>query len=297
MVSTEQTKNQGVRGEMPALQMRLVTTNPEYAKICRRSLQRIPKAKRSRVSVLAFPDWDEVDVPRGDERKTITIFISRVADIVEDAAKKARDAGRVRHLLFSEGMPVESLASRLAPLDIRDARRLHIAREQDPASIAEMLVRLVRVMAQSKRAGRILDAWVEENELVLLSPSFERLRVPIGKLEKYLGKAKGKIRDFEIDEDGSFLFWPHADVHLGWDQVMHIIDPASAVTAKEKTDEFNKKYGAAIRSLREESGLKQTEVEGLTDRHLRRIEQGKQAATSGALKTLANAPALTCKSI
>jgi hypothetical protein len=241
------------------------------------------------VSLLVFPDWDEVDVPRGDERKTITIFISRVADIEGNAAKKARDAGRVRHLLFSEGMPVESLASRLAPLDIRDARRLHIARERDPESVGKILVRLVRVMAQSKDTSRILDAWHEGNELVLLSPSFERLRVPLGNLEKYLGKAKGKVREFEIDEDGSFLFWPHADVHLGWDQMRHIVDPASAVTAKEKTEEFNRKYGAAIRSLREESGRKQTDIDGLTDRHLRRIEQGKQAATSSVLRALAKA--------
>lgn len=140
-----------------------------------------------------------------------------------------------------------------------------------------------------KQAPTILGAWVEGEELVLLSARFERLPVSLKKLEKYIGKTKAKIRQFEIDEDGRFLFWPHADAHLGWEQMMQIVDPTSAVAAKKKTDDFNRKYGAAIRSLREEAELKQAAIAGLTERHLRRIEQGKQSATSAALKSLAKA--------
>jgi hypothetical protein len=66
--------------------------------------------------------------------------------------KKAREAGRVSHLLFSEGMPIESLASLLPQLDIRDAHRIHVAREEDPESISEILYRLVRAMSQPQEA-------------------------------------------------------------------------------------------------------------------------------------------------
>ena len=270
-------------------EVRLVVTNPEYAKLCRGSIRRISSKARSRLSLLAFDGWEEVAVPRRDERSTTTIFISRLADIVAEVAKKAREAGRVRHLLFSEGMPVESVASRLPQLDIRDAHRIHIAREEDPDSISEILYRLVSGMVQPKEVSTILDAWVEGEELVLLSVQFERLPVPLEKLEKYIGKAKTKIRQFEIDEDGRFLFWPHADAHLGWEQVMQTVDPTTVVAAKEKTDDFNRRFGAAIRSLREEAGLKQSAIAGLTERHLRRIEQGEQAATSASLKSLAQA--------
>ena len=270
-------------------EVRLVVTNPEYEKLCRGSIRRIPSGARSQLSLLAFEDWKDVEVPRRDERNTTTIFISRLADIVAEAAKKTRGAGRVRHLLFSEGMPVEAVASRLPQLDIRDAHRIHVAREGDPESISKILYRLARAMTQSKKSTTILDAWVEGEEMVLLSPRFERLPVPLKKLEKYLGKRKAKIRQFEIDEDGRFLFWAHADVHLGWEQIMCIVDPTAAVAAKKKTEDFNRRYGAAIRSLREDAGLRQAAINGLTERHLRRIEQGKQAATSSALKSLAKA--------
>ncbi|MFM8724453.1 MAG: hypothetical protein ACKON9_04935, partial [Planctomycetaceae bacterium] len=43
----------------------------------------------------------------------------------------------------------------------------------------------------------------------------------------------------------------------------------------------------AIKSLREDTGLKQKEIHGLTDRQLRRIEQGEQIVTSKALEALA----------
>ena len=62
-------------------------------------------------------------------------------------------------------------------------------------------------------------------DLVVLFPAFDRLRVPLSKLTKHLGTNKDEIGAFEIDEDGSFLYWPHADVHLGPDQLHAMVDP------------------------------------------------------------------------
>ena len=102
-----------------------------------------------------------------------------------------------------------------------------------------------------------------------------------------------KLAHFEIDEDGRFLFWPHADAHLGWEQFTQIVDPPAAFAAKQSSTEFNKRYGAAIRAAREASNLKQTDIEGIFNRDLRRIEQGEQAASKSALESLSNAHRLT----
>ena len=134
-----------------------------------------------------------------------------------------------------------------------------------------------------------MDAWIEEDCLVVLFPAFDRLRVPVSKLTKHLGANKDEVKAFEIDEDGSFLYWPHADVHLGPDQLHALVDPTSAITARQQSCQFNREYGQAIRALREEHGLKQTGIEGVTDRHLRRIEHGRLPVTSGVLQSLAKA--------
>ena len=272
--------------------VRIVVTNQEYGKLCRGSVRRLARRSRLKLDLWTFQSWKKVKIPRTAQRPIQTIIISRLADIAEEAAKISRETGRAKHLLFSEGMPIEALASRLPRLNIRDARRIHVARERDPESISDIMYRLASVMAQPRDVSLILDAWIENQELVLLSPSFERLSVPLKKLARFIGKAKINAEKFEIDEDGRFLFWPHADVHLGWEQMMHIVDPATALEAKQKSEEFNRKYGSAIRKFREEKRLKQAAIDGLTERHLRRIEQGKQAVTSSVLRALAKAHAM-----
>jgi len=131
--------------------------------------------------------------------------------------------------------------------------------------------------------------------VVLLSPSFRRLVVPLEKLAKCIGTDAERAAAFEIDEDGSFLFWPHADVHLGWEQFLQILDPAAAIAAKQRSREFNKRYGSAIRAVREAHKLKQSEIAGMTERHLRRIEHGEQRASKKTLETLANTHDLPLK--
>lgn len=59
--------------------------------------------------------------------------------------------------------------------------------------------------------------------------------------------------------------------------------------AQQRSADFNRRYGAAIRKLRENAGLLQTQIKGITDRQLRRIEQGVCRATAKSLKELAKA--------
>jgi hypothetical protein len=234
-----------------------------------------------------FQDWSgkKNGSPRSDGH---VFFVSRLSDISEEAAKKARGAAGAKYLLFAEGMPLEALAPRLARLDIRDAERLHLAHERGK-EVFDVVRRLLRGIAQADGATPIVDAWLENQDLVILSPFFERLSVPLHRLSKFLGNDREQVGDFAIDEDGSFLYWQHADVHLGWEQLLQLVDPTVAITAKAKSAEFNRRYGAAIRAFREEVGLRQADVAGLTDRHLRRIERGEQAASKAALQSLAAA--------
>jgi transcriptional regulator with XRE-family HTH domain len=62
--------------------------------------------------------------------------------------------------------------------------------------------------------------------------------------------------------------------------------------ARKRSADFNRRYGAAIRKVREEAGIPQAKVEGITDRQLRRIEQGECRASLKALRHLAKAHGL-----
>jgi hypothetical protein len=226
---------------------------------------------------------------KGEEVSPLLV-ISHLGDIPEESAaiQSVGHRGR-KYLLFLGDMPVEAIPSRIPRLHVRDSQRLHIARERDMKGISAIISRAIGGIAFGKQHTGIVDAWIEDDYLVVLFPAFDRLKVPLSKLTKHLGTNKDEIKAFEIDEDGSFLYWPHADVHLGPDQLHAIVDPTFVVALPQRSSQFHGEYGEAIRSLREEHGLKQTEIEGVTDRHLRRIEHGQLPATSGVLQSLADA--------
>jgi hypothetical protein len=157
-------------------------------------------------------------------------------------------------------------------------------------------VRLTERLRPPPRAERIVHAWTERENLVLLSPRFERLRVPfslLGSLRPFRDLSAEDRRGFRLDPDGSYLHWPAIDVHLGWSQLEALVRPGKALRREQESGDFNRRLGRAIRSLRKRTGLTQSRVEGLTDRHLRRIEKGEQRATPAALKSLARAHGLS----
>ena len=149
--------------------------------------------------------------------------------------------------------------------------------------------RVISGLTQTSGPTRIADAWLEGELIVLLSPEFERLVVPLEKLTGLLGSHAKRIREFELDADGSFLFWPHADVYLGWEQARQLVEPTAALAAQQRSVDFNVKYGAAIRSVREQAELRQADINGVTERNLRRVEKGELRASQATLRSLATA--------
>ena len=267
----------------------VVATNPDYAKLCVSSLKRL--SSKANVELLPFSTLEQVKLPK--PRPQSTLVVSRLSDISKKVLEIASAGAATKQLVFLEELPVEAMAARLMPLNIRDPQRIHIAAQRDRASIEELIYRLVSGLAEKDGSHAIVDAWIENEQLVLLSPSFARLEVPLEKLARFIGTDKSKVAAFEIDEDGRFLHWPHADVHLGWTQFQHIIDPASVLVTAENTDRYNKRYGAAIRAMRESHGLKQADIQGITERQLRRVEHGEQTVSRGTLEALARAHSLS----
>lgn len=193
-------------------------------------------------------------------------------------------------LAFVDDLPVESIPEHLCRLQVRSDKRVHLVQTHGTKATQAFLTRFVGGLCSRSGDHYIIDAWWESEELVVLSPGFERLRVPISALPAKLRDADSGIRkDFQIDQYGDFLYWPQLDVHMGWGQFVQAVDPMAKLRAEQKTKAFNTRYGRAIRSLRAASGIKQSDIEGLEERTVRRIEQGQTRATGKALAKLANA--------
>ena len=259
---------------------RIVPTNDWLAAVLKRIVSDLPQAAKSKVKIVA------PDALRPAATKD-TLIISHLPDKLTDRMRGTD----FKILTFMQGMPPEAITTWCFELKVRSPDRWHLTAEQGEDQ-AQLLRRLVVGRTRPPIPHSIVDAWIEGESLVLFSPGFDRLYVPLDLLAEYLGDDPDTIAEFEIDEDGSFLYWPHGDVHLGWKQFKQLVDPTAAIAAKQRSEAFNRRYGAAIRSLREQHDITQNEIDGINPRHLRRIEKG-QRATSQVLAKLAAAHDMT----
>ena len=212
-------------------------------------------------------------------------------NFVEAFREKA--APHTKLLLLNDSPVSDRLLSRMVDLQIRSAERFYVVEAKFVRSDEIKWEQLLRSFlerlssAVESETGRILDANLEDGILRVVSPDFQRLDVPISKIEELAKADKKALEYFEIDDDGTYIYWPDLDVHLGWEQLLQVVDPEAARKAKQKSREFNERYGAAIRRLREKHGIGITGIPGLSYKQLHRIERGECRLTSNAAKVLA----------
>jgi Protein of unknown function (DUF2442) len=199
------------------------------------------------------------------------------------------------HMLFTEpATHPEQVAQWMRTTKIRSENRLHVIKVEDleGPQVSNLLGRVCYALGRDGSRGSIIDAYLAGDSLLVRGPKHRMLHVPTNKLSSLRGQPQDVLRNFRIDPDGSFIHWPDLDVHLGWNQFLQAVEPAELRKAQQRSADFNCRYGAAIRKLREQADIPQAKVEGITERQLRRIEQGECRATMNALRDLAKAHGL-----
>ena len=93
--------------------------------------------------------------------------------------------------------------------------------------------------------------------------------------------------NFEIDRDGSYLHWQWNDVHIDLEDIKAAVDPEFKNQLYLEKLKYDRSLGKAISQVRKAHNLNQNEIEGLSDRHLRRIENEGYQVTIDVLKKLA----------
>lgn len=168
----------------------------------------------------------------------------------------------------------------------RPEYRLHVTR--DVGVVRRLLVASLR---GEPRLG-IVDAYVVGDSLVVLTGDFELRSFPIGRVPALDALTPAERNAFEIDADGSYLHWPAHDLHLGVSQLLQAADPAYLIDIEieRNSTDFS---GRALRSIREERGLRQSDIPGLSERQVRRIEDGVSRLRPASARSFADALELT----
>ena len=87
---------------------------------------------------------------------------------------------------------------------------------------------------------------------------------------------------------------PEVDVHIDLEAVRYLKDD----TWREKKDReklmYDLRFGEAVAAFRKQCGIKQAEIRGLSERHVRRIEKGERTKVD-TLAILARSHGLSLK--
>ena len=155
----------------------------------------------------------------------------------------------------------------------------------------------VRRIVLSRRTGAekelIASASIDDAKLVVWSCEPRRFEVPVSEIPALQKIPTHALTKFELSASGSRLRWPDADVDVNLDTIREHADPEVRREHEVHARQEASRYADAIRRFREERGLKQSDIEGLTDRQVRRLEEGDTVPQIDTLRRLAAAHGMT----
>lgn len=165
-------------------------------------------------------------------------------------------------------------------------RRLHVCR--DPSVVKRFVIALTRPVPWEG----ILDAYVLEDALVVVLGDMTVREFPIGRLPRVRRLEPAVVGRFAIDSAGSYLYWPDRDVHMGPSQMLQAVDPAYLSDVEIRRYQMEN-VSQALLDMRKDRQLKQTDIPGLSGRHVRRLEREAARLTVDAATSFAGAFGLT----
>lgn len=214
------------------------------------------------------------------------VFVMARASELEHVAEFVREASRRHHLkalLVHADLDGRWIGHMLDRAELRTLRNLLVHRG------SEQPRRVLGAWSSGSQDLLIADAVALPEGLMVLSCSLERIEVPWGSIPALQSLGEEARRRFEVASDGSYINWPEGDVHLDLDALRVAIDPVAQRLAQFQRQERGRRFGQALAELRKRKGLTQGNIEGLSSRQVRRIENGDVLPRTATLKALAQA--------
>lgn len=242
----------------------------------------LTRAMREKAHQLA--SWDEAE-------PGFSVVVAFASEIIQDSAHHLPSwavGADVWYLVIAD-VPVPALVRLPAILRLhRPDQRLHLT--VDPLAVR----RLITAQARREPFEGIVDAYMLSDSLVTTLGDLTTRTFPIHRVPRLQGLSLEERSSFTIDEDGSFLFWPSTGIHLGTSQLLQAVDP-SYLAEVEIQRHTKDRTGAAISQVREARNLRQVDIPGLSERQVRRIEQGISRLTAESASKFAAAFDLTLR--
>ena len=202
----------------------------------------------------------------GSTAPTVVVFASELVGRSIQIPQWSK-LGTTRYLVVID-VPEPVVPRVFSALDLRKPdQRLHATRDSG------VVRRFIVASGRGEPILGIVDAYVWNETLTLVTGDLVSREFPIARIPVVADLPSEDRDQFEVSADGSYLFWPAGDVHLGVSQILQAVNPI--YLADVEIQRYQQDHtGAALRRIREEKGLRQADISGLGERQVRRIEEG-----------------------
>jgi hypothetical protein len=207
-------------------------------------------------------------VQAGAARKLFVFTPATRLGELAPAISEASRHNRLQALLVRTDVEPEWVPLMIRRAGLRTLRNLLVHHE------AGLPARMLRAWALGVQRDSIAAATTWDDRLLVVTCAFDEFEIGFGTYPALRAIPSAERARFVIEEDGMFLHWPGAGVHLTVDDLRLATDPALRARAEARRVTHDREFGAAVRALRESMGITQSRVAGLSTRHLRRIENG-----------------------
>lgn len=148
--------------------------------------------------------------------------------------------------------------------------------------------RILQAFAVGAPEHFIADATLAGDRIFVMDCAFRFYEMPFDTYPALRRIPREHRIFFDVILDGAFLRWDDYDVDLDLESIRLALDPELRKAAERKRILHDRAFGAAVRVFREERGLLQSQIPGLSERQVRRIEKGA-TVTPAAIDALAAA--------
>lgn len=218
----------------------------------------------SRIHLLSGCDLSEAAAAR---KLFVVTPATRLGDLAPCISEASRN-NRLQALLVRTDVDPEWVPLMIRRAGLRTLRNLLVHHD------AGLPRRVLRSWAMGVQRDSIAAATSWDDRLLVVTCAFDEFEITFDAYPALRRIPPGARARFEVEEDGMFLHWPAAGVHLTVDDLRLATDPDLRARAEARRVTHDQAFGAAVRALRESLGIAQSRVKGLSARHLRRIENG-----------------------
>jgi len=157
-----------------------------------------------------------------------------------------------------------------------------------PSTKKEVIARIVHAWSIGAEGELIADAFrIGDYFNIIMCDIKTTLAVPISSLPSLENMNDSEKSNFKIDRFGRHIHWPELDLHMNSDTFRCAIDPIYKEKMISKNLRHTKNFGEKLVKLRKAHDFTQNEFRGLSDKQVRRFEQGKSWPTYKALNIIA----------